>query len=297
LQGTGYTSKNPTSESAREIFRQCLRQADKFIIEGNFEQAKIQLAEAKKIDSRNPFIIAFEERIALFENKVSSTQNNIPADTLKVEKKKETKPPQEKIVSESTNISKEQLEQNLRQQIEAEFKLRYTQELRKAEEQAAKILNEEREKLEQQKQILKTKFEHQLEEARKQLDIEYKQKLDQELIAAEERLEKKHQAELAFVENEMKSQLMKQYEDEIQNLQNQLRQSQDERIENERKAFKEKEQALKDEFNKTLAAELQRVENVFKEEQKSKLQLLEKEVVERKSTKKRERSLKNVSKN
>ena len=58
-----------TREQIQTAFRQHLRQADKLLIEGNFEEAKIELAKAKKIDPRNPFIHAFHERITIFEGK------------------------------------------------------------------------------------------------------------------------------------------------------------------------------------------------------------------------------------
>ncbi len=60
-----------TDDNPHQRFRQFLRQADKLIIDGQFEEAKSLIAEAKKINPANSFIAAFEERLALFEEKKS----------------------------------------------------------------------------------------------------------------------------------------------------------------------------------------------------------------------------------
>lgn len=292
LENTSFSLKNSTNppvDSARETFRQCLRLADKLIIEGKFDLAKIQLDEAKKIDARNPFIIAFEERISIFEKRgvslfkktTSGTHNTVDSNFKSQTVKK---------VNELEPATREAIEQKLRQQIEAEYKARYTQEIRKAEEQAAKILQEEKEKLELQRQSLNIKYEHLLEEARKQIEIEYQQKLDEEILKAEERLQQQHQAEVAFIENEMKTQLTNQYETEIQTLQERSKANQSDMAAKEQQLIEEREQKIKEQFNQKLLEAVRKTEELFREQNLQQLQI-EREHVEQELRKEYEAQL------
>ncbi len=283
VENTAFTLKNTTNphvDSARETFRQCLRLADKLIIEGKFDLAKIQLDEAKKIDPRNPFIVAFEERIDMFEKrgaspfkKPSSGTHSTIDDNLKNQTIKK--------VNELEPTIREAIEHKLRQQIETEYKTRYTQEIRKAEEQAAKILQEEKEKLEHQSQNLNTKYEHLLEEARKQIENEYQKKLDEEILKSEERLQQQHQAEIAFIENEMKTQLTNQYETEIQAIQERTKANQVEVAAKEQQQLEDHEKKLKEQFNQKLLEAVRKTEDLFREQSQQQIQI-ERERVEQK---------------
>ncbi len=256
-------SPSISSDSSRDIFRQYLRQADKLIIEEKFDEAKIQVAEAKKIEPRNPFIIAFEERISLFESKKSHGQLKhkpgfqATADPIK------QKPPISPKLNEENIVSREMLEQKLRQQIESEYKSKYTQELRKAEEHAAKALAEEHEKLEHQRQTLKVKFEHQIEEARKQLEQQYQTKLDEEVAKSEERLNQQHEVEIAFIENEMKKELVSQYENDLRSLEQRYKHEQGELLAREHSTLQEQERLLETQFNQKLREVLNDTETAF----------------------------------
>ncbi|MDI6767533.1 MAG: response regulator [Bacteroidota bacterium] len=293
LENTSFSSKTSTNQpidSSRESFRQCLRLADKLIIEGKFDLAKIQLEEAKKIDSRNPFIVAFEERISIFEKGgvplFKKTTSGIHGGTVE----NRLKSPTIKNVGELEPTTREAIEQKLRQQIEAEYKTRYTQEIRKAEEQAAKILEKEKEKFELHRQSLNVKYEHLLAEARKQIEIEYQQKLDEEILKAEERLQQQHQAEVAFIENEMKTQLTNQYEVEIQTLQARSKANQADVVAKEQHLLEEREQILKEQFNQKLLEAVRKTEELFREQNLQQLQI-ERERVEQELRKEYEAQL------
>jgi len=259
---------NPLSRDAlRESFRQFLRQADKLIIERQFEQAKAQLAEAKKIDPGNPFIVAFEERIALFENKLGSqiTEPPVIAQEEAAAEEAEVKAP-EYIPPETDQTTLEMIEKKIRSEIDAEYREKFTLELRKAEEQASRLVEEERSKVENQQQVLKAKFENQVAEVRQSFDEEYQQKLDEEILKAEQRLEQQHQAELAFIEKEMKSQLTEQYEQQLRQLEERATHEREEHLEKERDAYQEHEKQLKEQFNKKLLAALRKTETVFRQQ-------------------------------
>ncbi len=62
-------SPNPVqpTPASKDAARQCLLQADKFLKELNFKHCREQLQKAKELDPSNPYIYAFEDRIAYFE--------------------------------------------------------------------------------------------------------------------------------------------------------------------------------------------------------------------------------------
>lgn len=224
----------------------------------------MQLAEAKKLDPTNPFIVAFEERIAIFEKKgpqgeeavkePSKGENALPGKQEAVEK-----------VAQAEEPGQERLEQNLRQQIETEYKERYTQELRKAEEEAAKLVADERAKIEQHQQALQAKHDRQIEELRKQLEREYRQKSEEGVAKAEQQLEHKYQTELSARENELRTQMAAQYATDWQQLEERLKQEQEEVLEKERKSFQEREQKMVKQFEEKLLAEVEKTESVLRE--------------------------------
>jgi CheY-like chemotaxis protein len=250
-------------DSIREAFRHCLREADKFILEGKFDLAKQQLIEAKKLDSRNPFIIAFEERISLFEKK-PEPKKPVPAEEPPPETIEEGIPVEEKPIE--GEVSQEALEKTLREQIEGEYRSRFTQELHKAEERAAKILQDERKKFEQQNEVLRKKYEEQISDVRSQAENEFQKKLDEEILKAEDRLDNQHRSELAFLETEMKSQLTQQHEEEMAKVRDRLKKEQQELLERERSTFDEREQILKSQFNEKLLSAVRKTESVVREQ-------------------------------
>ena len=249
-------------ESSREIFRQCLRQADRFIIEGKFAEAKHQLAEAKKIDSRNPFIIAFEERIALFENKIN-TNHKSPAPAHKEpESQKQSEDNTSSSIAPET-LSREIIELQLRQSVETEFKARYTEELRKAEEQAAKLLEEERIALQQQQHLLQERYEEQISTAREQLENEFQKRLTTETSALEEKLSQQHKDELSTLEKEIKEKLTFQHQNEIDSVKKEHELNHGKIESGKQISFAEKEIELKKEFDIKLQAAMEKTEETL----------------------------------
>ncbi len=272
MPNSSQSSKDPASspdairEQNQKAFRQYLRQADKLIIERQFPQAKQQLAEAKKIDPTNPFIIAFEERIAVFENKpVQGKEKAAAKPEARPEAKPEAPPPEDrKAVKESPD--REGVEQKLRQEVEEEFRERFTQELRSAEEKAAKTLEDERAKLESQRKALEAKHEAQLAAARKSLEAEFEKRLAEELEKADKELERKHREDLGAVERDLKAQLTEKYEGELKTLREQGKKEQDEVIEREHRSLQEHERAMSAEFNQKLLAALRKAESVYQDQ-------------------------------
>lgn len=267
MQNSNYTAKNQmdgSPDSSREIFRQCLRQADRFIIEGKFSEAKQQLSEAKKIDSRNPFIIAFEERIALFENKISTVHREPKHKQKEVE-------PQESAPSPEP-VSREIIELQLRQTIEAEFKSRYTDELRKAEEEAAKLLEEEKIALNRQQAQLRERFDEQISESRKQLEEEFKKRLESETEALEEKLSSQHKNEILTLETKIKDESTARYREELEHLKAELEEKKSSVDSNEKAGFDERFAKLNQEHQARLQEAVGQAEEKIQAQYSEKLE-------------------------
>ena len=212
--------QEPTREQNQKSFRQFLRQADKFIVDRQFDDAKREIAEARKIDPANPFIIAFEERINLFQQKGGHAYSHAPA-SRPVAASPQSEPKQN--VVEEPETSTQQLEQEFRKKIEEEYKQKFTHELQKAETLAQKILDEEKQKLEESRAEFKIQSEEKIAGARRQLENDYQQKLRQEILKAEERLEQQYKSEIAFLEEGLKKQLMEGHERELSQLEERVR--------------------------------------------------------------------------
>ena len=269
------SSQSVNREQTIEAFRQFLRQTDKLIKEGQFALAKIQVAEAKKIDPRNPFIAIFEERIALFEKKITP---ELPAADLKTsEVNNHTDihfPPQGiKQTIDTEHENRELLEQKLRLEIEAEFKARFTEEVRQAEFHTSKILEEERTKWEIQHQALTSKYEQMFTDAQARLELDYQQKLTEETERAEKKLYEQFQEKLLAAEQRTRSELIGSFESERQQMEERLKREQEELLNKERKAFQDRELGMKVQFDKRLLEALRKTESVIREQSKQELEL------------------------
>mgnify|MGYP000412339834 CR=1 FL=1 len=112
------------------------------------------------------FIIAFEERIALFQQKKNPKQQAKPAAPKPETPKEEPKAPSVTVhVPEHTPATHEMIEEKVRHEVEAEYRAKFTQELRKAEELATKMVIEERAKLEEQRRAVKAQREQLTQQA------------------------------------------------------------------------------------------------------------------------------------
>ncbi|MBI1808207.1 MAG: response regulator [Ignavibacteria bacterium] len=264
IRNTPSSPQDSTREQNQQAFRQHLRQADKFILEHQFEQARVELAAARKLDPKNPFLIAFEERIAVFERKKATPHPQATESVQENSESAEKEPPSQSKVNEVENISREAIEVKLRREIEEEYKGRFTEEIRKAEERTASIGEEERSRLEAQRQAIRVKNDQQIAETRKLLEEEYQQKLGQEISEAEKRLKEQHKAELVRVENEIRKQVTDEYDSKQRELVARLEHERDEQLEKERQAFSKREQQLKEQFDRKMLDALRKNESVFR---------------------------------
>jgi len=248
-----------TTDQSRETFRTYLRHVDKHILGREFEQARVLLGEARKLDPYNPFISAFQERIVTFE------MNLVPQGPRAMERDQQTVvvPPASSLAV-GQPVSQQQIERDLHERVEAEYKQRFTREVQKAEELAGEILREERIKLEQQKRQLEARLEQQLAEVRRQAESEYQRKLAEQMAESEERLERELSAERAFLENELRAQLKREHDVETRSLREKLQREQDELVARERREFHEHERAMQENVSRELQDALQKSENTHR---------------------------------
>ncbi|HUL44236.1 MAG TPA: response regulator [Bacteroidota bacterium] len=265
-------------EQNEKLFRQLLRQADKYIVERQFDLAKTQMAEAKKIYPNNPFIVAFEERIALFEHKKGGMPHIIPEAPRVEAPKLEHEQPPPMPVEPLPGPSQAEIEQEVRTRVEDEYKQKFTQELQKAEQLAQKILDDERAKIDSQRQMLKQQVDQQIAATREQLEADYQQQLQKEIAKSEERLEKQYKEEIAFLEQGMRKQLAEQHDQEVRQLRERIKEEENALVGRERESFQGREKELKEAYEHKLLDALRKAETVF-HDQSTKQQQLEKEEI------------------
>ena len=264
-RSSAFPSSDSSREQSQEAFRQCLRQADKYILERQFDRAREQIEEARKLFPQNPFIVAFEERLSIFESKDSEQVVRHPPPPPPQEERPPEEPAQPSHTPAELQVMRAELEKKIRHEVEAEYKLRFTGELHKAEEAAAKALKEEREKFEQQQIALKEKYDQQMKEALESAKSNFSHDLDTEILNAEQNMKSQHEAELALLETEMKTELMKQYQHDLQVKEEQFSREKEALLEKEREAFRQREKQMQDEFDRKLAENVQKIEVNFQE--------------------------------
>lgn len=241
-------------EQIQHEFRQHLKQADKYLADGDFQGAREELAKAKALDPRNPFIHAFQERISHFEGKANPAAQSQAADG-----PAETSPPARagNPAAASPAIAAEPA---VRQEVEEEFKRRYTDEVRKAEERAEKLLAEEKANLERNYLKQRLENEREFERIKLQYEKEYQDRLAAEIRKTEVRLEGEYQSELARLEGDIRTRLSQQFQADLIGEREKIKQDLRGAADRERQSAVESEHALRAEFEKRLAEELKRHE-------------------------------------
>jgi CheY-like chemotaxis protein len=252
-----------TREQIQEAFRLHLRQADKYLVEGNFEEAKTELAKAKKVDPNNPFIHAFHERITHFEAKAKPAAE-APHSQDAVQHA--GAPPAEEPADAREPAGIAATGASMQVDVEEEFKRRYTDELHKAEERAEKLLAEEKAKLEKNFLRQRLENEREFEKIKQQFEKEYQESLAAEVRKTEVRLEGEYQSELARLEGDLKTKLNQQFQADMigerERVKNELRGLADQ----ERHSAVEMEQTLRSDFDKRLEEELRTHETELRDQ-------------------------------
>lgn len=150
---TGQSNSGMNSTEVTQNFHRCLREVDASIKNGNLVKAREFLAEAKEWEPLNPYLKAFEERIQYLEEnphllKINKVQGS---HTVKTDSPVQTVQQINNIVVPS--------EQTIRNEIENEYKEKFTQELHNAERTAAQTLKQFEKNRNAVLQLLEREFE------------------------------------------------------------------------------------------------------------------------------------------
>lgn len=232
-------------EQQKAYFHQCLRNADLLIKAGKFKEAKEKLAEARLIDPKNPYIIAFDERIKIFESKVASGDATASGQ-----------------ITQQPSIEIPSTEEQLRHKIQEQM----SEEIRRAEELAEKVLKVEREKLQRQQIALQAEYEQRVKDMQEKVEQEFQLRLADEIAATEERLRQQFEAEQAYFEKEMVTRLQENYQETFRQLEQQFQENQMQLLAKERAAFAERERKMKEDFNQRLLEGIRKTEIMFREQ-------------------------------
>ncbi|MDP2209996.1 MAG: response regulator [Bacteroidota bacterium] len=174
---TGQSTSAVNSTEVTQNFHRCLREVDASIKNGNLVKAREYLTEAKEWEPLNPYLKAFEERIHYLEDNPHLLKKS------KVEGSHSVKT--DKPVQQINNILVPS-EQTIRNEIENEFKEKFTQELHNAERNAAQTLKQFEKNRNAFLQLLEREFEAmyqtQIAEERKRIQADA-----EAMIAAEKK--------------------------------------------------------------------------------------------------------------
>ena len=269
-------------QATQETFREFLKNSDRLIKERKFDEAKAQLAEAKKLYPKSPYIAALEVLIDSLEKNPKSaataSPNASPAVTKPTTAISSTLPTQ----GEHEPVALDLGDQKIRHQIEEEYKSRLSQELQKAEEEAKKVLEEERTKLERLRSTLKSQYDQRIADNQKRLEGEYEKKLRDWIAKAEKQLDQQPQAEELeqkhkTTQRDLKAELQSKLHDQSSEEQKLIQQEAHARLEAENKRLQEEYDAMVVEQNNNIQkirAELQNEMKKMSKQYEQKMEFL-----------------------
>lgn len=278
--GSPTTSTTVTAGPAsrnQDAFRRLLREADICIKGGKLAQASMHLMEAKRMDSTNPYILAFEERINMLQKdpekleNIAATHTPIPPPVVEV-------PPAPTPGIVEVSMTEVEIRERLREEIESEFKARFMAELQQQEANAMHLLEQERTQLQLERESLQTEFDRRLAETQQQMQEAFQLRFDQEMAALEQGLRSRAQSEQSALEGNIQTQLASHYEEELRRLHTQLGEERDQLLEQERQAFALREKAAKEQSDRQLLEAIRKTEQVFQQQSAQQQQLQEQQL-------------------
>ncbi len=232
----------------REKISAFLKEADNLIKSKNYDAAMSVVQQAKSLDSTNPYVQAFYERVEHFKQKLAIQESSVNLKPVSV-----TPSIAQIIDSPKVEIN----EHKLREQIEKEYQAKFKDELQKIEKALIKRIETERIRFENEKNEVKQKYENKLKEFEGKFLQENKGNFESELSATEQRLREQFNAEQALLENEMKQRLENEFLRKLESFKFELEQNFNKQTEQEKQKSLEHENQLKQEFELKLSKEIE----------------------------------------
>jgi len=241
------SSSDPGLEQQKQAFRQYLREADKLILDHQFQEARRALARARELFPGNVYLTAFEERILVFE-----AQGTTPAS--QAAELKDIDPVHTTVTHQDSSggSNVDHHEENIRQEIEEKYKKRYTEELHKMETQARELLNKDRERLEGERVALERLVTERVHASRQEIEHEFQQKVKETVAETQQQLEEQFARRLHAVEEEITARATTRYAEEKKKLEEQFRSEQHNLLDQERRESELRECQLKEDHANAL---------------------------------------------
>ncbi|MFZ1082616.1 MAG: response regulator [Candidatus Kryptoniota bacterium] len=252
---------SPASDGPRHEIAAHLRAADKYIKEGRLAEAKEELDEVRALEPNNVYALALEERRQVIENaakqqSAAQESEEVPEAAIPVESviQEETLPP----VPEP-RIDEEALRTEIEKRLESEYRKKFTDEIRKAEQRIAEALKKEREWQEAERASLISNLEKEKEKFRKEIEKESKRQFETEVGKMEASFRQQLAAERKKAEEETRAEMSTLYEKSMLELKEAAVREKHGLLEKERNAIDESKKKMEEEFQKQLAIEMAQV--------------------------------------
>ncbi|MGO9482270.1 MAG: response regulator [Candidatus Kryptoniota bacterium] len=254
-----------------------LRAADKSIREGNLAAAREELDAVRALEPNNVYALALEEHRQALEN--ASRRQSEEQETEKVE---EASPVEEAVHEEKPlplpepRIDEESLRAEIEKRLEGEYRKKFTDEIRKAEQRISEALKKEREWQEAERASLIANLEKEKEKYRKELEKESKRQFETEVGKMEASFRQQLAAERKKAEEETRAEMSALYERSMLELKEAAVREKHGLLEKERTASEESKKKMEEEFQKQLAEEMAKVKaSTIAEQEKEREKLID----------------------
>ena len=175
------------SQKDKDLARQSLMLADKFLKDGDFVKARAEVGKAQKLDPSNPYAYAFLDRITYFEEQVKKKEAH-KKDAEEAEKRaeEEAKRQREEVARRAEEEEARKKEEEAKKQREAESQRKAEEEARRKEEEHKKKAEEEaRKKAEEEKKKAEEEGRKKAEGDKRKAEEEARKKAEEERQKAE----------------------------------------------------------------------------------------------------------------
>lgn len=270
MAGTKPDSKIPgarpsAADERRAQVGAMLRNADRLIKDGKFADARAEIAKVRAIEPNHPYALAFEERISVLEHadkpKVGEREVSAPATP------KPATLPDVKSAPSTAAPPVDVLRSEIEQKLEIQYREKFAEEIRKAEQRVAEAIRTEEEKHAVERSDLLEQLQKERTKYRQQLEDSFQHKLDEELRLAQERFSEQLKTERSAAEKLVREELEKRHSAQIEELKSTSQREASELQERERRSIEDLRAKLEHDFDSRLANELQNMRKSSASEQ------------------------------
>lgn len=258
----GSTSKKAPapSEATRQQVADHLRRLDRFIRDGNFEQARTELEKVRTIDPGNVYALALEERMtALEKEKIGGGRIEKDADVGGMRESSIIGGVNDRKGTVHGSTDLETLREEIRRDLEREYSKKYAEEVRKAEQRISDALKKEQEWQESEKTALIAKLEKEKAQYYEKLEAVYRQKQVEELDRVEANYRLQIEKERREAEERAKREAELKYSKAIEELRASFEAEKESMARNQNETIELFQKQMAANFENRLKAELEKI--------------------------------------